>query len=81
VDEAKARRAVAREALAAAEKALVILEDRFAQGVARTTDLLDAETEAHEARVRDTEAHYDVMRALGTLRFAIGEAPVPEVDG
>lgn len=74
VDEARARLAVTHEARVAAERALAILEDRFAQGVARTTDLLDAETEAHEARVRDTEARYDLKRALGTLRFATGEA-------
>jgi outer membrane protein TolC len=80
VDEARARLAVAEQALASAERALTILEDRFEQGIARTTDLLDAETQAHDARVRHTQARFDLERALRTLRFAVGETPVPEVN-
>jgi outer membrane protein TolC len=56
-----------------------ILEDRFAQGVARITELLDAETLAHGARVREAQARFDVQRAVRTVRFAEGGDPVPEV--
>lgn len=78
VDEAVARGAVTRGGVAAAERALVIVEDRFDQGVARMTDLLDAETRAHEARVRETEARFDLMKAARTLRFALGLSPMEE---
>jgi outer membrane protein TolC len=79
LEEARARRAVTSGAVGAAERALTILEDRFAQGVARVTDVIDAETMAHEARVRDAQASYDVQRTMRALAFAIGEDPVPEV--
>lgn len=80
VDEARVRRAVNAGAVAAAEKALSILEDRFAQGVARMTDLLDAETMAHEARVREAQAQSDWQLAVRTLAYAMGGDPVPEVN-
>ena len=79
VVEARARHAAAREAVSAASRAMAILEDRFAQGVARITELLDAETLAHEARVREAQAGFDVQRAIRTVRFAEGGDPVPEV--
>ena len=80
LDEATARHRVASEALGSAERALAILDDRFSEGVARTTDLLDAETLAHEARVREAQARFDVQRSLRTLWFATGSSPVPEVQ-
>jgi outer membrane protein TolC len=80
VEEARARCAVTGDAVGAAERALSILEDRFAQGVARMTDLLDMETMAHEARVRDAQAKSDLQIALRTLAFATGGDPVPEVN-
>jgi outer membrane protein TolC len=80
IEEARARRTVTAGAVGAAERALTILEDRFAQGVTRITDLLDAETMAHEARVRDTQAAFDLQRALRALAFTIGQDPVPEVN-
>ena len=79
VVEARARHAAAREAAGAASRAMTILEDRFAQGVARITELLDAETLAHGARVREAQARFDVQRAVRTVRFAEGGDPVPEV--
>lgn len=79
VVEARSRHAVAEQAVAAAERAMAILEDRFGQGVARITELLDAETLADEARVREAKARFDVQRALRTVRFAQGGDPVPEV--
>jgi outer membrane protein TolC len=80
VEEARARHEVAAEAVAAAEKALTILGDRFTKGVARVTDLLDTETLAHEARVREVQARFDLQRSIRTLNFATGASPVPEVS-
>ena len=80
VEEGRARLESTRRAVAAAERAMTILEDRFSQGVARVTELLDAETLAHEARVRETQAHFDMQTAIRTVRFATGMNPVPEID-
>jgi outer membrane protein len=79
VVEARSRHAAAEQAVNAAERAMAILEDRFGQGVARITELLDAETLTHEARVRETQARFDMQRAIRTVRFAEGGDPVPEV--
>ncbi len=78
VEEARARLEVGARGVEAAEKALTILEDRFGQGVARITDLLDAETMAHQARVREVQAHTDLELAARTLSFAVGGSAVPE---
>ncbi len=80
LEEARLRRAATASAVVAAERALTILEDRFAQGVARLTDLLDAETMAHEQRVRDAQARYDLEVAARMLSFSIGDEPVAEVN-
>ena len=79
MSEAAARQRAAARAVTAAERALSILEDRFNEGVARVTEVLDAETLAHEARVRETQARFDLQRALRTVRFASGVTPVPEL--
>jgi len=79
MSEAAARQRAAARAVTAAERALSILEDRFNEGVARVTEVLDAETLAHEARVRETQARFDLQRALRTIRFASGVTPVPEL--
>jgi outer membrane protein TolC len=80
VEEARAGHEVSLGAVRAAEKALAIREDRFNQGLAGMTDLLDAETMAHEARVREAQTRYDLQKALRSLRFAIGLPPIPEVQ-
>lgn len=79
VAEARARQQIAAQAVSAAERALAILDDRFSQGVTRITELLDAETLAHEARVREAQARFDLQRATRTVRFATGGDPAPEV--
>lgn len=79
VGDARARLNVAAEAVARAERAMAILEDRFGQGIARVTDLLDAETMLNDARARDLNARFDLDRSIRTLNHAIGLAPVPEV--
>ena len=78
-DEARARHDVAVGAVDQAERALHIVEDRFAQGVVRIADVLDAETALDDARVRELNARFDAQRALRTLAFATGLPPVPEV--
>lgn len=79
IEEARARGEVAQKTVESADRALSILEDRFSEGIAKVTDLLDAETEAHEARVRAVKARYDLQRSIRTLLFATGSTPVPEV--
>lgn len=79
VAESRARWNVARGAVTQAERALDILESRFAQGVTRVTDLLDAETMLDDARVRELNAGFDLRRAARTLAFTVGQSPVPEV--
>jgi outer membrane protein TolC len=79
VAEARARWDVARGAVAQAERALDILDARFAQGVTRVTDLLDAETMLDDARVRELNAGFDLRRAARSLAFTVGQSPVPEV--
>ncbi len=79
LEEARARHEVSVGAVRAAERAMSILEDRFSQGLARMTDLLDAETMADEARVQETQSRYDMEKAIRTLRFATGLPPIPEV--
>jgi outer membrane protein TolC len=78
VEEARARIEVCRGAVGAAEKALAILDDRFQQGVARVTDVLDAETMADEARVHEAQARYDLETSIRSLYFAMGLSPIPE---
>jgi outer membrane protein len=80
VAQARAGLDVSQAAVRAAERALAILEDRYDQGLTRMTDLLDAETMAHEARVRETQMRYDLQSALRTFRFVIGLPPIPEVQ-
>lgn len=79
LEEARASHEVSQGAVRAAERALSILDDRFGQGLTKMTDLLDAETTAHEARVRETQTRYDLEKAIRTLRFASGLPPIPEV--
>jgi outer membrane protein len=79
VREASARRAVAQGAVSAAEKALLIIEDRFGQGIVKVTDLLDAETALNETRLRELQARFDLQRAIRTFHFTTGSSPVPEV--
>jgi outer membrane protein TolC len=78
-EEAKKRHDVALGAVGQAERALHIVEDRFAQGVVRISDVLDAETALDDARVRELNARFDAQRSLRTLAFATGLPPVPEV--
>lgn len=67
--------AVTRTGLAAAEEAFRIQNDRFSEGVATTTDLLDAQTEVTQARLGYASARYAYFRALAALARATGQVP------
>ncbi len=64
VEEARARIVSATSGVATAERALSILEERFGQGVARMTDLLDMETMVNEARARELQARFGLQSSL-----------------
>jgi outer membrane protein TolC len=78
VEEARARILAAASGVTTAEKALAILEERFGQGVAKMTDILDAETMVNEARARELQARFGLQRSLRALNFAAGLPPVAE---
>jgi len=80
VEESRARLGAASSAVTTAERALSILEERFGQGIARATELLDAETMLNEARARELNARFDLQHSLRTLNFAAGVPPVTEVE-
>ncbi len=69
------RRATAAAALAAADEAVRIVEDRFRAGVVKTTDLLDATTARREAEMRELVARADAWLAQLQLALAAGERP------
>jgi outer membrane protein TolC len=62
----------AKAALASARENLRVIEERFAQGVAKMTDLLDSQTSLRELEVRELNARYDRALALLHLRLATG---------
>jgi outer membrane protein TolC len=67
--------AVVRVGLAAAEEAFRIQNDRFNEGVATTTDVLDAQTEVTQARLGYASTRYAYFRALASLARATGQLP------
>ena len=69
------RRATAVQALAAAEEAVRILEERFRAGVVKTIDLLDAVTARREAEMRELVARADAHLAAVQLAVKAGRAP------
>ncbi|HEX4952158.1 MAG TPA: TolC family protein [Thermoanaerobaculia bacterium] len=72
---AYARLATAGSAIAAADEALRITEERFRSGVAKTLDVLDAVTARREAAAREVTARVDAHLALLRLSVAAGRAP------
>lgn len=71
--------AVARSGLAAAEEAYRLQTVRNEEGVATTTEVLDAETEVASARTAFALARYDYLISLVTLARAMGDAPAGAV--
>lgn len=79
VEQARINHLAARERLLATEKAVSfahesarISRDRFEQGLALATQLIDAETALLAARVRSEEAESDEQLAVASLRRALG---------
>jgi outer membrane protein len=70
---ARAKIAVAREAAAQAEENLRITRERFREGVALNTDVLDAEVLALQAKTNLTQTLVDAELAGARLRKALGE--------
>ncbi|HOX42973.1 MAG TPA: TolC family protein [Myxococcota bacterium] len=70
--EAKELIGVTGSALAHAEEQLRIEQDRYAQHVNTSTDVLDAQTRLTRARVESESARYDYLIAVAALEKAIG---------
>ena len=72
LDEARQRIAAAAGSVEEAEEGLRILRARFRSGLAKTTDVLDAETALTRARTNRLQAVYDYNVSLAELRLAVG---------
>ncbi len=70
---ARAKIGVAREAVTQAEENLRVARERFREGVALNTDVLDAEVLALQARTSLIQALVDTELAGARLRKALGE--------
>jgi outer membrane protein len=73
LDAARAKIAVAREASNQAEENLRVVRERFREGVALNTDVLDAEVLALQAKTNLTQTLVDARLAGARLRKALGE--------
>ncbi len=78
---ARDRHATAVAARAAAAEGERILEERFAKGVARTIDLLDAVTARREAETRELVARAEAHLATFRLAVAGGRGPESVLPG
>ncbi|MBK8128181.1 MAG: TolC family protein [bacterium] len=67
------RAQAATAALTAGRENLRVTEVRYAQGIAKMTDLLDAQTALRELEVRELTARYDVLLAGYRIRFVTGQ--------
>jgi outer membrane protein len=72
------RMEVTAKAVAAAEESAALTRNRFEQGLALPTQLIDAETALVAARVRRAEAEADRHIAVARLRKALG---LPQLGG
>ena len=69
---ANERLTVTQQAVSQALESAGLTQARFQQGVALSTQLMDAETALISARVRRAEAEADQRIALAALRKAVG---------
>jgi outer membrane protein TolC len=76
VKDAEERLAVTRRGIELAEESAKLTRDRFEQGLALTTQLIDAETALTGARVRRVEAETNLSLAVAGWRRALGLAIV-----
>jgi len=74
-DAARRRQATAGAALEAAREAERITSERFASGVVKTLDLLDAVTARRETEARELAARIDAHRSALRLAAAAGRPP------
>ncbi len=72
---ARSRHTTAQKALEAAREAERITQERFAAGVVKTLDLLDATTARREAETRELVARADAHTAALKLALAAGRQP------
>jgi outer membrane protein TolC len=73
---ARARHATALRAIDAAREAQRITDERFASGVVKTIDVLDAATASREAQTRELVARAEAQ--LAVLRLAVKSGRAPE---
>jgi outer membrane protein TolC len=72
LQQAEERLQVGEKSVAQAEESLTLTRDRFAQGLALSTQLMDAQTALTAAQVRRADAQTDVQIAIAALRRALG---------
>ncbi|MGZ4887439.1 MAG: TolC family protein, partial [Candidatus Aminicenantales bacterium] len=70
--QARQKTGVAGQAVAQAEENLRITLERFKQGVALNTDVLDAEAALLQAKITRTQAAIDLALAQASLQKALG---------
>jgi outer membrane protein TolC len=70
--QARQKIGVAGQAIAQAEENLRITRERFRQGVALNTDVLDAEVALLQAKINRTQAAIDLVLAQAMLQKALG---------
>jgi outer membrane protein TolC len=73
LESARKRLALALEGIALAERSLVIVEDRYRNGLTTLVDLLEAESALTQSRRREVEARRDVLVARAGLDLATGD--------
>lgn len=77
LDAANERLLVTRKVIEQAEESVMLTRNRFEQGLALSTQLIDAETALVDARVRRAEAESDRAIAVAALRKALA---LPQLD-
>jgi outer membrane protein TolC len=77
LDAANERLAVSRKTVEQAEESATLTRNRFDQGLAIPTQLIDSETALVAARVRRAEAESDQHIAIAALRKALA---LPQLD-
>jgi len=72
LDESRSRHSSEREALKQSEESLRIKSLRYQQGLAKTSDLLDAQMQVDTTRLSSIQARYDITIAQAALQLATG---------
>jgi len=80
-EQARRELATARTDVAASRENLRIVEDQYRQGLARSSDVLDAETLLAGSRYDVVRRHYDIYRAQTALLMAAGRDPIAFYGG